>query len=104
MSYTRDNKIKKGVYDKDAAASHKSRVVNSFIITTVMILVLLMLGYHFIWSFKVIINQPYGTLLNNLVYGPGTFLANAGLSFRFLRYLNKTLVEDKVDSDYKKYF
>lgn len=49
------------------------------------------------------INQPYGNFFNNLVYGPGSFLANVGLSTKLLRYLNKVLVEDKLEADYKKY-
>ena len=49
------------------------------------------------------IYQPFGNLLNNLVYGPGTLIANYGISSRIIKYINTKLVEDKLDSDYKKY-
>ncbi|CAK9440960.1 uncharacterized protein LODBEIA_P48290 [Lodderomyces beijingensis] len=88
---------------KEDDAVSKSRLFNATFITVLTLIVMLLLGVHFIWSVKTMINQPYGNLLNNLVYGPGTFLANVGLSSKLVRYLNKVLVEDKVDADYKKY-
>lgn len=81
----------------------KSRAFSASILTFVTVAIFLELGYHLLWSVKVIINQPYGNFLNNLVYGPGSFLANVGLSAKLMRYLNKVLVEDKIETDYKKY-
>ncbi|CAD1811283.1 putative integral membrane protein [Candida parapsilosis] len=81
----------------------KSRAFSASILTFVTVVIFLELGYHLIWSAKVMINQPYGNFFNNLVYGPGSFLANVGLSTKLLRYLNKVLVEDKLEADYKKY-
>ncbi|EGW35382.1 uncharacterized protein SPAPADRAFT_58603 [Spathaspora passalidarum NRRL Y-27907] len=62
-----------------------------------------MLVYHLIWAIKVVYYQPYGNLLNNLVYGPGTLVANVGISSKLIRYINAKLVEDKIEPDYKKY-
>ena len=45
--------------------------------------------------------RPYGNLLNNIVYGPGTLIANAGLSSKLIKYVNTKLVEDKIEADYK---
>ncbi|KAG5419010.1 hypothetical protein I9W82_003729 [Candida metapsilosis] len=81
----------------------KSRAFSASILTFVTVAVFLELGYHLLWSAKVMINQPYGNVFNNLVYGPGSFLANVGLSTKLMRYLNKVLVEDKLEADYKKY-
>ncbi|KAI5949261.1 hypothetical protein KGF57_004860 [Candida theae] len=81
----------------------KSRAFNASILTFLTVAIFLELGYHLLWSAKVFINQPYGNFFNNLVYGPGSFLANVGLSTKLIKYLNKVLVEDKMDADYKKY-
>ena len=81
----------------------KSRVVNALILTFLTVLIFLILLYHFIWAVQVMMYQPYGNLLNNIVYGPGTLIANAGLSSKLIKYINKKLVEDKIEADYKKY-
>ncbi|KAL6451569.1 hypothetical protein SBY92_003209 [Candida maltosa Xu316] len=81
----------------------KSRAVNASILTILTVLIFLLLIYHFIWAVQVMMYQPYGNILNNIVYGPGTLIANAGLSSKFIKYINTKLVEDKIEADYKKY-
>ncbi|RCK59616.1 hypothetical protein Cantr_07285 [Candida viswanathii] len=81
----------------------KSRVLNASILTFLTVLIFLLLIYHFIWAVQVMMYKPYGNLLNNLVYGPGTLIANAGLSSKLIKYVNTKLVEDKIEADYKKY-
>ncbi|EAZ63928.1 hypothetical protein PICST_38487 [Scheffersomyces stipitis CBS 6054] len=81
----------------------KSRAFNAGLLTVLTLLVLAGWVYHFIWALQVVINQPYGGVLNNLVYGPGTLVANAGLSTKLVGYLNDKLVGDKIDADHKKY-
>ncbi|KAI5955159.1 hypothetical protein KGF54_001720 [Candida jiufengensis] len=81
----------------------KSRALNASLLTLISIIVFIELIYHANWSIKVLYNQPFGNYLNNLVYGLGSFLANFGLSVRLMKWLNQKLVEDKIESDYKKY-
>ena len=81
----------------------KSRAINASILTVLTIVIFLLLIYHFIWAIQVMIYKPYGNLLNNLVYGPGTLIANAGLSSKLIKYVNNKLVEEKIEADYKKY-
>ncbi|EER35509.1 conserved hypothetical protein [Candida tropicalis MYA-3404] len=81
----------------------KSRLLNASILTVLTVAIFLLLIYHFIWAVQVMMYRPYGNLLNNIVYGPGTLIANAGLSSKLIKYVNTKLVEDKIEADYKKY-
>lgn len=80
-----------------------SRVIRALFLTFLSLLLILVWGYHSVWAVKVVINKTYGNLLNNLVFGPGTLIANGGLSIKFVTYLNEILLDDKIDADHKKY-
>lgn len=94
--------IKKPAY-KPAERVSKSRAFNALILTILSITLLIVLFYHLNWAVDVMLDKPYGSLLNNLVFGPGTLLANAGISLKLITYINAKLVEDKIDADHKKY-
>ncbi|ODV78380.1 uncharacterized protein CANTADRAFT_90730 [Suhomyces tanzawaensis NRRL Y-17324] len=81
----------------------KSRALNASILTVLTLLLVVMWAYHTVWAVKVMINRPYGSFLNNLIFGPGTLIANTGVSTKIVSYINTKLVEDKIDSDHKKY-
>ncbi|KAK6454889.1 uncharacterized protein RJT20DRAFT_53173 [Scheffersomyces xylosifermentans] len=93
----------KRTYSAEDERISKSRAFNAGLLTILSLVIVVVLGYHFLWAVKVMTNQPYGSFLNNLVYGPGTLVANAGLSMKFISYINNKLVEDKIDADHKKY-
>ncbi|CAH6722501.1 hypothetical protein CLIB1444_09S04962 [[Candida] jaroonii] len=81
----------------------KSRVLKSALLTVLSIFALLQLGYHCLWAFKVLYNNSYGNSINNLIFGIGTLIANAGISFKALTFLNEKLIDDGIDADHKKY-
>ncbi|CUM63560.1 uncharacterized protein PRCAT00001138001 [Priceomyces carsonii] len=81
----------------------KQRALNAFILTLTSLFVVILLVYHAFWAVKVVYYNQYGRLFSSLVYGPGTLVANAGLSTRFLKFLNRKLLEDTLDTDHKKY-
>ncbi|KAK6203442.1 uncharacterized protein RJT21DRAFT_27284 [Scheffersomyces amazonensis] len=81
----------------------KSRFANSLILTILTLLALVAWIYHGIWALKVMIYKPYGNILNNLIYGPGTLVANVGLSLKLIGAINTKLLTDKIEADYKKY-
>ncbi|KAK6464175.1 hypothetical protein DFJ63DRAFT_311474 [Scheffersomyces coipomensis] len=81
----------------------KMRFANSFILTILFLIALVIWIYHGIWAFKVVYYKPYGHLLNNIIYGPGTFVADFGLSLRLLSYINDKLLSERIEADYKKY-
>ncbi|CAI5759485.1 unnamed protein product [Candida verbasci] len=81
----------------------KSRALNATILTLITITFGFILIYHLIWSVKVVYYQPFGNILNNIVYGPGTLLLNFGLTTKLIKWANSKLLEDKIEEDYKKY-
>lgn len=93
---------RKPAYRPDEKLS-KSRALNALILTVLFIGLLVIWLYHARWAIDVMANRPYGNFLNNLVFGPGTLIANAGLSVKVASYFNEKLVEDKIDADHKKY-
>ncbi|EGV64511.1 hypothetical protein CANTEDRAFT_113280 [Yamadazyma tenuis ATCC 10573] len=81
----------------------KSRVFSSAVITLLVLGLLLLWGYNFLWAIRVVRFNYYGSLLLNFVIAIGSLIANATISLRVLRYLNETLIGDKIDADHKKY-
>lgn len=81
----------------------KSRVLKSALLTVLSIVALLQLGYHCFWAFKVLFYNYYGNSINNLIFGVGSLVANAGISFKALTFLNEKLIDDGIDADHKKY-
>lgn len=81
----------------------QSRVLKSALLTILGIVFAILLCYHFMWAVQILRNRVYGHLLNNLVFGIGTFIANGGICFRILVYLNQELLDNDIDADHKKY-
>lgn len=81
----------------------KSRALNAAILTALTLLLLVIWFLHAKWAISVMYYRPYGNFLNNLIFGPGTLVANAGITTKIVKYVNKLLVEDKIDADHKKY-
>ncbi|CAK7902932.1 hypothetical protein CAAN1_07S05050 [[Candida] anglica] len=81
----------------------KSRVLNALLLTALSIVFIIVWGYHSVWAVKVMLNRTYGGFINNLIYGPGTFVVDVALGFRFITYLNFVLLDEKLDVDHKKY-
>lgn len=80
-----------------------SRALKATVLTSLSITLLLLWVYHAIWAIKAIIYNRFGRILDNLVFGVGTLIANGGLSLRFLRYLNQVWLDTEIDDDHKKY-
>lgn len=80
-----------------------SRVVKSLFLTFLSLFFIGLWCYHAVWAVKVMIYKTYGNAFNNLIFGPGTAIANAGLSIKLVTYLNIVLLDDKIDADHKKY-
>lgn len=93
---------RKPAYRPDEKVS-KSRAFNALILTVISIGLFVALLYHARWAVNVMSNRPYGSFMNNLVFGPGTLIANAGISYKVASFINEKLVEDKIDADHKKY-
>lgn len=89
-----------GIPDEEVSTS---RVIKALLLTFLSLFMIVLWGYHSVWAFKVVIYKTYGNLLNNLVFGPGTLIANGLLSVKFVTYLNEILLDDKIDADHKKY-
>lgn len=81
----------------------KSRALNATILTTVFIFAVVLSGIHLLWAVKVLYYKTYGGFLNNLILGPGTFVANVVITFKVLTYLNEKILGDNIDADHKKY-
>ncbi|CAH2355403.1 hypothetical protein CLIB1423_25S01486 [[Candida] railenensis] len=81
----------------------KSRVTYAVLLTIFSVILVVLWGFHAVWAAKVILNRTYGSFFNNLVFGPGTFVAGVGLSVKLVTYLNNVLLEERLDMDHKKY-
>ena len=79
------------------------RALLAFGITLISLALLIGVIIHAKWALNVLIYKQYGNFLNNLVFGVGTLIANAGLSLRFVSYLNLRFLDSRIDADHKKY-
>lgn len=79
------------------------RALIAFGITLVSLVLLIGVIIHAKWALNVLIYKHYGHFLNNVVFGVGTLIANAGLSLRFVSYLNLRFLDSLIDADHKKY-
>lgn len=79
------------------------RALRATFITVLSLLLLGVFSYHAYWALGVVASNSYGSFLSSLVYGPGTLLANGGLSLKLVSYLNERLVDRDIDADHKKY-
>lgn len=91
---------KQGIPDEEISTS---RVLRALFLTFLSLFLIVLWGYHSVWAVKVVIYKTYGNLLNNLIFGPGTLIANGGLSIKFVTFLNEVLLDDRIDADHKKY-
>lgn len=81
----------------------KLRFAKALVLTVVTVVMFALWAWHGWWSLKVMYYQPYGLLINNLVYGPLTWFAHMGISYRLAKWLNLKLLDDSIEADYKKY-
>jgi hypothetical protein len=81
----------------------KSRVLNALILTVFTVAMAVAWWFHAWWALRVVLDRTYGGLVTCLVYGPGTFVAGVGLGIKVVLYLNAVLIEDRLDTDHKKY-
>lgn len=79
------------------------RALRATFITALSLLLLAVFSYHAYWAIGVVANNSYGSHVSSFVYGPGTLVANGGLSLKLVSYLNDRLVDQTIDADHKKY-
>lgn len=79
------------------------RAVKASLLTFLSLVLLVLWGNHALWAVRVFVQNRFGGVVNNTVYGVGTLIANAGLSIRAITWLNNRWLEDKLDADHKKY-
>lgn len=87
---------------KNAPFENK-RALIALAITIVTIALLIGVIIHAKWSYHVLVYKQYGSFINNLVFGVGTLVANAGLSIRLVSFLNLKFLDSQIDADHKKY-
>ncbi|CAN3358659.1 hypothetical protein DICA3_F39722 [Diutina catenulata] len=80
-----------------------ARLLNASILTIVFLGMVGLWAWHGWVVAKIMYYQPYGSLINNLMYGPVTWVAHMGVSYRVAKWLNARLLDDKIEDDYKKY-
>lgn len=81
----------------------KTRLTNTILLTALSLIFAAVICFHLYWAINLIRYRVYGHLINNLVFGMGTFVANAGLTAKALVWLNERLLDSRIDEDHKKY-